>query len=225
MTTYTRTLREMSPVTHDTYRLVFDRPEDFTFEPGQCTHWALDREGWRDEDRAFTMTSQPEEDDRVEFVIKSYPSHDGVTEQIPTLTPGERVIADEPAGAITDHGPGVFIAGGAGVTPYIPILRRRAKDGALGGCTLVYSNKTEKDIILREEWEAMDGLRCVFTVTDQTDAEVETGMIDKAFLERFVMDTDQPFYICGPQEMVNDIRDALKSMGVDEDRIVTENGW
>ncbi|CAM4173873.1 FAD-binding oxidoreductase [Palleronia rufa] len=225
MTTYTMTLKEKSPVTHDVYRLVFDRPKGFTFESGQCTHWALDRDGWRDEDRPFTMTSQPEEDDRVEFVIKSYPDHDGVTKKIPGLEPGAQVIADEPDGAITDHGAGVFIAGGAGVTPYIPILRRRAKDGTLDGCTLIFSNKTEKDIILREEWEAMDGLRCVFTVTDQDDAAVETGKVDEGFLKRHLDDLDQPFYICGPRQMVDDIRDALKSIGVAEDRIVTENGW
>lgn len=225
MTTYTMTLKEKSPVTHDVYRLVFDRPDGFAFESGQCTHWALDRDGWRDEDRAFTMTSQPEEEDHVEFVIKSYPDHDGVTKEIPGLEPGAQVVADEPDGAITDQGAGVFIAGGAGVTPYIPILRRRAKDGALEGCTLIFSNKTEKDIILREEWEAMKGLRCVFTVTDQDTAEVETGKVDEGFLKRHVKDMDQPFYICGPREMVNDVRDALKSIGVAEDRIVTENGW
>lgn len=225
MTEYKLTLQELSPVTHDTYRLVFDRPDGFAFEPGQCTHWALDRDGWRDEDRPFTMTSQPEEEDRVEFVIKTYPDHDGVTKEIPDLSPGTQVIADEPDGAITDHGAGVFIAGGAGVTPYIPILRRRAKDGALEGCTLIYSNKTERDIILRDEWEGMEGLRCVFTVTDQSDAEVQSGMIDADFLKENVPDLDQPFYICGPRQMVNDVRDALKAIGVAEDNIVTENGW
>ena len=223
---YTFTLQSIEPVTHDTYRLVFDRPEGFEFEPGQCTHWAFDRDGWRDEDRPFTMVSQPEDRDRVEFVIKTYPDHeDGVTRQIPDMKPGDRVIGDEPAGAITDKGAGVFIAGGAGVTPYIPILRRRARSGDLQGCTLIYSNQTEKDIILREEWEGMDGLRTVFTVTDQEDADVETRKIDDAFLKAYVQDYDQPFYICGPRPMVNDVRDELRRIGVPEEAIVTENGW
>ncbi len=223
---YTFTLKEKSPVTHDTYRLVFDRPEGFEFESGQCTHFAFDRDGWRDEDRPFTMTSQPEERDRVEFVIKTYPDHDeGMTKHIPEMTPGDKVIGDAPGGAITDKGPGVFIAGGAGVTPYIPILRRRAKDGDLAGCTLIYSNQTEKDIILREEWEQMDGLETVFTVTDQADADVDTRMIDAEFLKDHLGDKDRRFYICGPKEMVNDVREALKDAGVDQDNIVTENGW
>ncbi len=223
---YTFTLREKSPVTHDTYRLVFDRPEGFEFEAGQCTHWAFDADGWRDEDRPFTMTSQPEETDRVEFVIKTYPDHDGgMTKHIPEMSPGDRVVGDAPGGAITDKGPGVFIAGGAGVTPYIPILRRRAQDGALEGCTLIYSNRTEGDIILREEWEGMDGLETVFTVTDQPDASVDTRVIDAEFLKDHLGDKNRRFYICGPKGMVNDVRDALKGAGVDGDNIVTENGW
>jgi ferredoxin-NADP reductase len=225
MSDYAFTLKEIAPVTHDTYRLVFTRPEDFAFEPGQCTHWAFDAEGWRDEDRPFTMTSQPEERDRVEFVIKSYPDHDGVTKRIPEMQPGDRIVGDEPAGAITDHGNGVFIAGGAGVTPYIPILRRRAQEGTLDGSTLIYSNKTERDIILRDEWERMEGLRTVFTVTDEHSDKLETRKIDDAFLRDHLQDLDQPFYLCGPRPMVNDIRDALKRIGVAEDSIVTENGW
>ncbi|TDL75245.1 flavodoxin reductase [Palleronia sediminis] len=222
---FTLTLQSISPVTHDTYRLVFDRPEGFEFEPGQATHWALDRDGWRDEDRPFTMTSQPEDTDRVEFVIKSYPSHGGVTEQIPDMTPGDRILAEEPAGAITDKGAGTFIAGGAGITPFIPILRRRARKGALDGCKLIFSNKTERDIILRDEWEGMEGLSCVFCVTEQPDSDLVTRKIDAALLNDAISDKTAPVYICGPRPMVNDIREALISTGVPEDSIVTEKGW
>ena len=171
------------------------------------------------------MTSQPEDADRVEFVIKSYPDHDGVTEQIAGMQPGDRVLAEEPAGAITDHGAGVFIAGGAGVTPFIPILRRRAREDTLSGCRLVYSNATEADIILREEWEGMDGLDTVWTITDQEDTDLPKTKVDKAFLQKVLTDTAQPFYICGPKAMVNDVRDALTEIGVAKDNIITEKGW
>ncbi len=222
--THHLTLRQIAPVTHDTWRLEFDRPAGFDFTAGQATHLALDRDGWRDEDRPFTMTSQPG-DATLEFIIKSYPSHDGVTEQIPTLKPGDKVIADDPAGAITDKGAGVFIAGGAGITPFIPILRNRARDGTLDGSHLIFSNKHERDIILRDEWEAMEGLKTTFTVTDQDDSALPKTFVDKAFLQREVTQMSQPFYICGPGEMIDSVRDALKEMGVDPDDIHTEEGW
>lgn len=216
------TLREKQPVTHDVNHYVFDRPDGFDFTPGQATELTLDKDGWRDEARPFTFTSQPD-DPTLEFVIKSYPSHDGVTEQLVTLTPGDRVTIGDAWGAIEDKGPGVFIAGGAGVTPFIPILRARAKAGTLNGCTLIFSNKTEADIILKDEWLAMDGLATVFTLTEvESHPTFETALIDKAFLERHVSDFGQKFYVCGPDKMVEEISATLKDLGADPDGITFE---
>ena len=64
--TRTLTLRSITPVTHDTNRLAFDRPDDLDYTPGQAAHVALDQDGWRDEVRSFTMTSLPGED-QLEF--------------------------------------------------------------------------------------------------------------------------------------------------------------
>ncbi len=220
----TLTLQQISPVTHDTHHLVFDRPEGFDFTPGQATHMALDRDGWRDEDRPFTMTSQPG-DPMLEFIIKSYPSHNGVTQRIGMMNKGDRVLAEKPAGAISDHGPGVFIAGGAGITPFIPILRKRAKDSTLDGCDLIFANKTEDDIILRDEWNGMTGLRVHLLVSDAADSNLQKGRIDKDYLRDTVSDFDRWFYLCGPQDMVDDVRISLKALGALADRIITEKGW
>jgi ferredoxin-NADP reductase len=224
--THTITLRKIEPVTHDTYRLIFDKPEGYSFTAGQACHMALDRDGWRDQDRPFTFTSQPE-DEHLEFVIKSYPAgdpdHDGMTAQIPTLEPGDRVIIDAPSGVIEDRGPGVFIAGGAGITPFIPILRRRARDrDSLSACTLIFSNKTERDIILRDEWDAMEGLGTIFVVTDEPDSELPSGPIDGTFLGEVLKGFREHFYICGPKPMTQDIMDALKERGVPDAKIVQD---
>jgi len=220
---YTLELKDIKPVTHDTNHLVFKRPEGFDYEPGQATDFALDKNGWREEKRPFTFTSLPDSD-TLEFVIKSYPSHDGVTEQIAQMKPGDTAIIDEPWGAISDEGPGTFIAGGAGITPFIAILRERLeKQGTLQGSKLIFSNATEKDIILREEFEAMSGLKTVFTVTDQDDAGVHTHKIDKAFLAEHIGPMDRKFYVCGPEPMIEDVVVDLKSLGVAEDQIVIED--
>ncbi|ATI41072.1 flavodoxin reductase [Pacificitalea manganoxidans] len=220
------TLQDIAPVTHDTWRLRFDRPEGYDFAPGQATHMALDRDGWREEDRPFTFTSLPE-DEGLEFVIKSYPDHDGVTEQIPTLSPGDQVLAEPAAGAIEDKGAGVFIAGGAGITPFIAILRNRARQGTLDGCTLIFSNPCERDIILREELEQMRsaGLTTVFTTTQEDTGTLPHRRIDAAFLDEVVKDSDQPFYLCGPRGMVKEIKQVLLDRGTPEERITTEKGW
>ncbi|OOY20444.1 flavodoxin reductase [Thioclava sp. DLFJ5-1] len=218
-------LQSISPVTHDTHHLVFPRPEGFDFAPGQAVDLNLTREGWTDEQRPFTFTN-PVDGDTLEFVIKSYPDHDGVTEQIATLTPGETVEVSDPWGAIKDEGPGTFIAGGAGVTPFISILRARlAREGTLEGCRLIFSNKTEADIILRDEFEAMKGLETVWTVTDQSDPGkgVISMHVERGFLAPYVEKESGKFYICGPDKMVDEIEATLKELGVEEDRIIRED--
>jgi hypothetical protein len=217
---HTITLRKIEPVTHDSYRLVFDRPEGYDFTPGQATDMALDRDGWREETRPFTFTSQPE-DPALEFTIKTYPEHAGVTREIATLVPGETVRIGGPWGAIHDAGPGIFIAGGAGVTPFIPILRRRARDGTLAGTHLIFANRTEDDIILREEWESMEDLRTTFPV-DEHHPALPQGPVDGDLLERVVPDFGGLFYFCGPPAMRDPVLEALADHGVGQSQIVEE---
>ena len=221
--THRLTLMDISPVTHDTYHLVFAKPDDFDFEPGQAAELTLDEKGWRDEDRPFTMTSLPQ-DSTLEFVIKSYPDHEGVTAQIPDLKPGDQVMLDGPFGAITDHGVGTFIAGGAGVTPFIAILKKQAAAGVQGS-HLIFANDTKADIILKGLWDSLKGLKTTFVVKEGDDPSLRTGEVDKDLLSEVVTDLDQPFYICGPGGMVDAVRDTLREMGVKDDKIITEDGW
>lgn len=217
------TLKSIEPVTHDVHHLVFDRPGDFRFTPGQATDLRLDRDGWRDEARPFSFVSLPE-DPTLDFMIKSYPAHDGVTCRIARMQPGDAVLIDEPWGAIADKGPGMFIAGGAGVTPFISILRRRARDGdELSGCTLLFSNKREEDIILRDEWQAMPGLSKVFALTQEAAEGLPRRRIDRDFLDELIQEREQHFYVCGPRKMVRDVTAALADLGVREDRVVVED--
>jgi ferredoxin-NADP reductase len=223
--THKLTLQKIAPVTPDTHHLWFDRPEGLDITPGQAVDLALDRDGWREEQRPFTPVSLPGEES-LQFVIKSYPDHDGVTEQIGRMQPGDTVLIEDPWGAIRDEGPGYFIAGGAGVTPFIAVLRDRLKArGTLSDCTLIFSNATEKDIILREEFEGMTGLTTVFVVTDEANPGpgVVAGRIDRAFLAEHVDPQDGKAYVCGPEPMIEDVRKALLDIGFGETRIITED--
>lgn len=219
---YPITIRAIERLTPNVRRYTCEKPEGYTFEPGQATEVSLDREGWREEKRPFTFTSLPG-DDHLEFTIKSYADHDGVTDRIGQLVEGDRLVIRDSWGAITDHGAGTFIAGGAGVTPFISLLRRRAADGELAGCHLIFSNLTEADIILREEFEQMSGLRTTWLVTDQADSEFAADLLDRAGLERLIDGTDQQFYLCGPQPMVDALSAALEELGASADAVTFED--
>ena len=224
------TLKSITPVTHDTYHLVLERPAGYSFTPGQATDVALDRDGWRDEVRPFTFTSLPDAE-TLDFVIKSYPAeaegHSGMTAQIATLSPGERLLLGDPWGAITDRGaephPGVFIAGGAGITPFIGILRARvASHGSAGGARLIFANARERDIILRDTWDAMPGLTTEYVLSDEAVEGLHHGFVDGALLDAQLEGFDGLFYLCGPPPMQDAVIDTLSKRGVPEERIIIE---
>lgn len=126
-------------------------------------------------------------------------------------------------GAIDDEGDGVFIAGGAGVTPFIAILREKLeKTGSLEGNTLIFSNKAERDILLRDAFDKMPGLRVRYIVTDEPDSPLYRERIDEALLKEYVEPSRDTCYVCGPPAMLDDISRHLKRIGVPEQRIVME---
>ena len=227
--THTLTLQHRELLTHNVVHLTFDRPAGYGFVPGQANHWDLPVDGMRDAGKPFTITSLPDEN-HLEFVIKIYPvaqhpDHDGVTEHIGTMRPGDTVAVDEASGDIADKGAGIFIAGGAGITPFIPILKARAANNAQADCTLIYSNRHQRDIILRDTWERMPGLSTVFTVTEQEGGPLPRCEIDVPFLRKTLGSLDHRFYVCGPPPMMKAVIAALRSEGVPDENIVVETKW
>jgi glycine betaine catabolism B len=209
------------PVTHDVNQLRLKKPEGYTFNPGQATEVAINKPGLQDERRPFTFTCL-NDDPYLEFTIKSYEDHHGVTEQIAKLKPGDELIIHDVWGAIEYKGPGYFIAGGAGITPFIAILRSLKKNNRLEGNTLFFSNKAQKDIILEEELKKMLGDRCVFVLTDEGAPGYEKSYIDENFLRERVDDTSKHFYVCGPPPMIEAINSTLVHLGADVDNVIFE---
>ncbi|NNJ76004.1 MAG: flavodoxin reductase [Anderseniella sp.] len=211
------------PDTPDVRRYRVEKPDSYKFTPGQATDVAIDRDGWREEERPFTFTSLPEED-TLEFTIKSYPDHDGVTDKLAELTAGDSLLIQDPWGTIEYKGPGVFIAGGAGITPFLAILRKLAKAGDLAGNRLIFGNKTGDDIIARTELEGMlTGEDLLLVLSDEEKDGFRHGLIDKELLSSTVSDFNQRFYVCGPPPMMDGVTSALKELGADPDALTFED--
>lgn len=211
-------------VTHNVRSYVLQRPEGYNFDPGQATELSLDEDGWRDNKHPFTFTALPDAPD-LEFTIKSYfnTGGDGMTERLYGYEPGQRLLLRDPWGTITYKGPGTFIAGGAGVTPFIAILRDLARQGKLAGHRLIASYQAVADIILRQEFEAMEGLETIWTVTGEPDAAgVRHDRINAAFLKETITDFSQHFYLCGPDKMVTELRDTLGGLGASTEAMIWE---
>jgi len=68
-------------LTHNVKRVVTEKPAGYHYTPGQATDVSINRPGLESELRPFTFTS-PINADYLEFIIKIYKGHDGVTEKL-----------------------------------------------------------------------------------------------------------------------------------------------
>ncbi|MDZ7692396.1 MAG: hypothetical protein U5K69_14885 [Balneolaceae bacterium] len=86
-----------------------------------------------------------------------------------------------------------FWLGGAGVTPFAADLRDLYERDEIDGNKLIFSNKTEKDIILEDEFRQMLGDSFINVITDEPTEKYTylDGFIDKAYLEKQINDFDQ----------------------------------
>lgn len=208
-------------VTHNVKQFIIEKPDGFTFTPGQATELSINETGWEDKKNPFTFTSLTD-DHYLQFTIKIYTDHKGVTNHLGELKVGDELILREAWGAIEYKGPGYFIAGGAGITPFIAILRHLYKTGELDGNVLFFSNHTDQDIILADELKMMLGDNAKFTTTAQQGGENDHRKIDAEFLKAEVTDFKKHFYVCGPDPMVAEIIETLTQLGANADAVVFE---
>jgi len=218
---YTVKILSTEFITHNVKRFRLEKPVGHTFIPGQATDITINKEGWRDKRNPFTFTSLNSWP-FLEFTIKIYESHQGVTQQLGLLLPGDELIIHDVWGAIQYTGEGYFIAGGAGITPFIAILRQLYVDKKIGDNKLFFSNQTVADIILKDEFSAMLGNKFVNTITGEKTKEYDHRRIDEAYLADNVTDFSRHFYICGPDAMVQSVQEALKNLGAAANVITVE---
>jgi ferredoxin-NADP reductase len=211
----------ITDLTHDVKSFRCEKPKDYPFMAGQATEVSINKEGWKMENRPFSFTSL-NEDPELEFTIKRYSDHEGVTNELHRLKPGDELIVRDVWGAIEYKGPGYFIAGGAGITPFIAIFRQLHKQGAIEGNTLFFSNKTDDDIILEKEFNTMLGENVVHVITDDPHSKYTRGFINEDFLRKHVKDFSRNFYLCGPPRMVEAMQEILARLGASPDAVVFE---
>lgn len=223
-------LLETRRVTHDVKQFRVEKPTGYSFTPGQATDLSINKPGWKDKKNPFTFTGL-NDDPFLQFTIKRYPDHHGVTDLLHQGQPGDELIIRDVWGAIEYRGPGCFLAGGAGITPFLAIFRQLHRDRQATGNTLFFSNKTAADIIEHEELLTILGANANFILTGDRQPQPEGSppahgylhaRIDRNFLKDRITDFKQPFYVCGPDEMVKDLTDTLQSLGAAPESVVFE---
>jgi len=214
-------IQSIDKVTHDVLKIVTEKPENYAFKPGQATDISINKNGWKDKKNPYTFCCLPE-DNYLEFTIKTYPSHNGMTNELLHLKINDELILHDVFGAISYKGEGVFIAGGAGVTPFISILRSLDSKKEIGNNKLLFANKKKEDIILDEEFKKLLGNNFINILSDEKVPGYANGQITKEFIQANCGGLNKLFYLCGPPPMMEAIEKQLADLDVDKKLIIKE---
>ncbi len=226
---------DVKPQAHRVWTISFGPPagrQRFGFRPGQFHFVHLRRgRGLPSEEHHFTISSSP-----TDSVLSSTIKESGdFTSTIGETKPGDLAAVDGPYGRFSytyrsAESDLVFIAGGIGITPIMSMLRHMRDTGADKDALLVYVNRAERDIVFREELDAIAGgerprLRVVHVLTrPEGNWNGETGHLDRDRLARLIGSEyrQKMCYVCGPSPMMAKVVRALQELGVPASRIEYE---
>lgn len=214
-------VKSINHITHNVLQIATEKPKLFNFIPGQATEITINKKGWQNEKRPFTFTCLPQHN-YLEFIIKTYPSHKGVTNELLKLKKDDELILHDVFGAIAYKGEGIFIAGGAGVTPFICIFRYLQSKKEIGNNKLIFANKTKEDIIHEEEFKNILGKNFINILSDEEADGYAHGQITEGFLKAHISNYTQNIYLCGPPPMMDAIEKQLIHLKIDKKQIIKE---
>jgi ferredoxin-NADP reductase len=216
--TYAVKLLKKEKLTHDVIGLTLERPAGYSFSPGQFLEFTLQEPSRPSKQLRLSLTGLNSDPD-LHVAVKTHKSLEVNATHLNWLEPGEEVRISEPKDEVVYRGPGVFIAGGTGISPFMAIFRQLEKDGKLDGNMLVFANKRGEDICFEGELHRMFGTDIISVLAFEDRPRNIAGQIDVGFIKEHVKDLDQPFYVCGPEPFVNDVVDVLTEVGVPKSRM------
>ncbi len=211
---------------------------DFRFEHGQYVTLKLSVDG-EELRRSYSICSSPLDRGEMRIAVKKVDGGRASTELVEKLKPGMRIEVMTPMGNFTTELDAskerhfVAFAAGSGITPILSILKTVLRTEPKSRFTLFYGNTDQDRIIFRDRLEELKkhhGTRfAVHHILSQGRDEdmLFNGRIttEKAvqLLQRFVTDPlHKEFFICGPEQMMVNVSEALEKQGVDKKHIHIE---
>ncbi len=212
----------LSPTTAE---FAFALPQKIKFNPGQYMEWTLPHKNTdsRGNRRYFSISSTPNEEDLKVTVRFNNPSS-SYKQFLSKMREGDKIFASQLSGDFVlsdDPKPIALIAGGVGVAPFKSMIQDIIEKGIKKDIILIYSNKTEDEIIFKDLFEKAKGygVKTVYVLTDVEHLPLgwtgEKGRLNQDKIREIIPDYNQRiFYLSGPQLMVQSFQEILKEMGV-----------
>lgn len=231
MPIYQLKLRERRNVANQTIQLIFEKPASFQYKPGQYGGFTLINPAETDAGgitRRFSLLSSP---DDAYLAMATRIQNSAYKRVLSELPIGNEIKFAGPTGNFILHDdekvPAVLIAGGIGIAPFYSMIRYRTHHQSPQPIYLFYGNQKQSDAAFLTELEQIQNLHFKFIATmaaPEAGWQGETGFVDDTMIKKYISDIHAPiYYVCGSPVMVTAIQELLAEMGIDEERIKTED--
>jgi ferredoxin-NADP reductase len=220
------------PRTEGVMSFRFRDPGGISFRPGQFFQLFL-KTGAGEESHYFSFSNSPTEKGYFEFTKRL--SRSSFSQALRAITPGTAVRMKLPLGRFVfegNHPYPAFLSGGIGITPIRSICRYLADTSASSDAVVLYTARTEKAIIFREDFDEMAAknprLRFIYSVTDEAPPpgwRGRTGRLGAEMVRSELPDYSRRlFFVCGPPGMVAAIASTLKDeLKIPAEKVMLEN--
>ncbi|MHA6278962.1 2Fe-2S iron-sulfur cluster-binding protein [Salinimicrobium sp. CAU 1759] len=234
-------IKDIIRETEEAVSLEFEIPQDlkkeFSFKAGQYVTIRTTIEG-KEVRRAYSLCTPPTEET---FRVTVKEVKDGTFSVLANnkLQAGEMLEVHPPEGKFIfepeqdgrQHTYAAFAAG-SGITPVMSILKTVLQVEKHSRFVLVYGNKTPDDTIffkelLKLQMEHPDRLFIEFVYSRTKEEESHYGRIDQSTVNyvlknRFKDVSFTKFYLCGPENMINNVTDILLNNNIKKEQILFE---
>ena len=231
----------VEPLTDDSVTITFEVPqelaEDYAFSHGQ--HLTIRTELAGDDVRRNYSICSPAGSGVLRVAVKRLPGGAFSEHALEVLRPGDVLDVMTPSGRFfTELDPGhrkhyACVAAGSGITPILSIVATTLAVEPRSSVTLVYANRTHTSVMFLEELEDLkdsypDRFQLLHVLSrEPQEVELFSGRLDAARMGRILEgilppDTVDEWFLCGPFELVSDLRKLLVSERVPKRAIHAE---
>ena len=225
------TVRSIVKETADAITITFETPaEGLPYEAGQFLTLILDLEG-EEVRRSYSLCTAPAVDPHPAVTVKRVASGKVSNYLNDTLKPGDTIRVAEPAGTFitpvdaANQRHLVMFGGGSGITPLMGLLKSVLHTEARSKVSLIYANRSVSSIIFRQqlvklEQQHSERLHVVHVLEDAADhADAYEGQVLAERVPELLAalpfsEATTEYFLCGPQGMMENVRQALQTMDV-----------
>ncbi|NRA29333.1 MAG: iron-sulfur cluster-binding domain-containing protein [Parvularculaceae bacterium] len=181
--------------------------------------------------RSYSISSSSEERGLIDLTIKRETGGRMTGYLFDGVRAGSAIDVRGPFGQFTadpsqDHL--VFIGAGVGVTPLVSMARSLTDQKSTSSVHCIFGYRSHKEALFLDELQRMASgnsrMSVDFVWSQPVGGETgQRGRIDARLVRRLVNNPKSAsYFICGPDQMMTDVRQGLAKLGIKERRIRTE---